>query len=109
MELLVTVGLMLAVFELKDLFAKKRQKQLILELKRVRRAQDLSFQMVTKMSQLLPKMITESESIKLGVESQQELLIEADKNLKIILNEYELNGIPMGFDRGKKFDFIEGI
>lgn len=45
----------------------------------------------------------------------QQFIIQADANLKTIVNEYEVNGIPLGWDRrkresdGQRIDYISGI
>jgi hypothetical protein len=44
-----------------------------------------------------------------SLEAQSEFINKASTDLQTIVNEYEVNGIPLGYDRGKKFDMVEGL
>lgn len=41
--------------------------------------------------------------------SYQEFIRKAHTDLNTIVQEYEINGVPLGYDRGKKADFVEGL
>ena len=36
-------------------------------------------------------------------------IAKAHTDLETIVKEYEINGIPLGYDRGKKADYVEGL
>ena len=63
---------------------------------------------VDKMEKSLTEFMTYNETVK-------EFITEADANLKTILNEYEVNGIPLGYDRKglpeehRRIDYYEGL
>jgi len=42
-------------------------------------------------------------------ESIKSLTLESKMNTETILKEYEINGIPLGYQRGDHFDAIEGM
>lgn len=90
-------------------------KSYALQLKRIRRdvagqkliisALNLS---VDKLSKSLADFIEHNQKVK-------EFITEADANLKTIINEYEVNGVPLGYDRRgaraetPRVDFYEGL
>lgn len=39
----------------------------------------------------------------------KDLIVKAHTDLSTIVNEYEINGVPLGYDRGKKADYVEGL
>lgn len=50
----------------------------------------------------LTKIAAETEPLKA-------FLLKAHTDLDTIVKEYEINGVPLGYDRGKKAEFIEGL
>jgi hypothetical protein len=48
-------------------------------------------------------------SLKEEIEPMKEFILTAQTDLGTIVKEYEINGIPLGYDRGKKADYIEGL
>lgn len=43
------------------------------------------------------------------IEPLKVFILKAHTDLDTIVKEYEINGVPLGYDRGKKADFVEGI
>lgn len=68
-----------------------------------------SLQAVIKSHREMIEMLTKQNS------ELQQFIIQADANLKTIVNEYEVNGVPLGWDRnkravdGQRIDYISGI
>lgn len=49
-------------------------------------------------------------SLKERMESTEQFIQKASTDLDTIIKEYEINGVPLGYDRtGKPIDFIEGL
>jgi hypothetical protein len=45
-----------------------------------------------------------------SLNAQSEFILKAHTDLGTIVKEYEVNGVPLGYDRkGGKFDYVEGL
>ncbi len=90
-------------------------KSYALQLKRIRRDVYGQKQHIIGLSLSVEKL---SKSLADFIEHNQrvkEFITEADANLKTIINEYEVNGVPLGYDRrgakedSPRVDFYEGL
>ena len=48
-------------------------------------------------------------NLKNEVSLMQDFIVKAQTDLDTIVKEYEINGVPLGYDRGKKADYVEGL
>ncbi len=51
----------------------------------------------------------EVEKLREEIALQRDFIVKAQTDLATIVTEYEINGVPLGYDRGKKADFVEGL
>jgi hypothetical protein len=106
MELILAIGIILAVNEWRDYKNNRRYKKLELEIKRVNR----QFYSVEKFARLLEQNNNEVIILKNDLEPVKEFIAKAQVDLETIVQEYELNGIPLHLQRGNpKFDMVEGL
>jgi hypothetical protein len=106
MEILIGLGIILAVNEWRDYKSKQKFKLIENRIKKISRQLhfigDLSAK-IDSNNALIQANRKELEPIK-------DFISEAHTDLKTIVQEYEVNGVPLGYDRGKpNFDMVEGV
>ena len=115
MELLLALAIIIAVAELKDWKQQKRVSEILSHVDKL--SQEIAFnkeavhQAIAEIK--FNKSLTEGTQYKLSavmeqLEDYRTKIDQVESNTATILKEYELNGIPLGYQR-KNPDFIEGL
>lgn len=116
MEIIIAVAFMFVVVELKEYRQSKRIKKIALEVRSLKRISD---KILEHLHANQKHLIEYKESVKnheskvddalMFVQESRDLNVKISTNLETIVKEYEINGIPFGYDRGKQFDLVEGL
>lgn len=108
MELLIGLAIILAFNEWRDYKFNRKHKALELQIKQI--ARKLHF--FGDLAEKIDATNAEIEKLRAPMVAAQEFISKAQLDLQTIVNEYQVNGIPMGLQRGtpeQHFDAIEGI
>lgn len=115
MELLIGLGIVLAMSEWREHRARLSVKRLTLEINRQKRVIDKLLERQAKFLKVVQDTHEATlQSYKAAMEARassidtQDQLKSVHANVETILKEYELNGIPLGYQR-KSFDIVEGL
>lgn len=115
MELLIGLAIVLAMSEWREYRAKQGVKRLAAEINRQKRVIDKLLERQSKLHMLVQESSEAShQACKQAIEAKSALFENQDKlatihsNVETILKEYEINGIPLGYQR-KTYDIVEGL
>ena len=107
MEILIGLAIILVVNEWRDHKFNKKTELVLAQIKRVNRQMIY----ISEFSKELKAIDARISSLSKDIVPLQEFITKAHTDLDTIVNEYEINGIPLGYDRGNKatFDAVEGL
>lgn len=116
MELFIALAIMIGLLEIKEFRNSKRIKLLSQQIKSAHRVLDrLEKRNVALEQTLLAQgVLINSAKVMMGQvveqsEKSAEFVQSVDGSLQTILKEYEVNGVPLGYQRKPVADFIEGL
>lgn len=105
MEVLIGLAIILAVNEWRDHKAKKERKLIEAHVKRLSR--QLHF-----VGDLAEKIEANNKAIhahRQELAPIYEFLHKAHTDLETMVKEYQVNGVPLGYERAQHFDHVEGL
>lgn len=105
MEFIIGMALILAINEWRDFKSSGRFSVLKKEIEEMKSRQEALFLVAKSFEQIQ----LEFKKLNEQLLAQSEFISKAQVDLATIVNEYEVNGIPLGYDRGRKFDMVEGL
>lgn len=107
MEIILVLIFVVAFNEWRDIKAKRETKRV--EAKLVALSNQLVF--VGELAERIKENSGAIAALGQGLEPLKEFINKAHTDLDTIVKEYEVNGVPLGYDRGSKakFDMIEGL
>jgi hypothetical protein len=115
MELLLGLLIVLAMSEWREFRSRQNTRRLILEINKSKRVIDRLLERTSKLSAMTQEAKVASEqSYKASMEARITAVESSDiardikASVDAIMKEYELNSVPMGYQRGK-FDNLEGL
>jgi hypothetical protein len=107
MEILIGLGLILAMNEWRDYKFNRRHRLIEALLKQTMRKLHYVGDLAEKI-EANNKAILETKK---DLEPVKEFIHKASIDLQTIVQEYEVNGVPLGYDRGgnRHYDMVEGL
>lgn len=121
MEFFIALAIIVAISELKEWRISIKFKKLSLEQKQLKRALDRLMDKIENQGHITDKQYTELGELKVlatklsdDVSEAHRFIQSADTRLETIVREYELNGVPLGYQRKKRLeeeqaDYVEGL
>lgn len=107
MEILIGMAILLALNEWRDFKFSRKHNLITSEIKRLSRQ-------ISKLSEETKKAqvsLAEIPLLKEELQPIQAFITKAQTDLETIVKEYEVNGVPLGYDRtgGQQYDMVEGL
>jgi hypothetical protein len=107
MEVIVGLAIIIAFNEWRDVKARKKAEALDARLLELSNRLLFTDQLANK----IEEQRVEIAHLRAELEPMREFIAKAHTDLQTIVQEYEINGVPLGYDRGKRpaYDVIEGL
>lgn len=114
LEFIVSLALIIALSELREWRGNRKHRQLVGVIQGIKRQGLLArADMEALKAALATQLAAHAAKSFADIDGLRSFIISADQNLQTIVNEYKINGVPLGYERKPQSDltgdYIEGL
>jgi hypothetical protein len=105
MEVLIGLAILLALNEWRDYKFNSRYKKLELKISALTR----KLHYVGDLAKKIDDNNLAIQKVSQDFDAANAFIGQAQTDLSTIVKEYQINGVPLGYERGQKYDMVEGL